>query len=323
MTILASSGNSKSIKIKSFGISIEKPRSWAARKFLDTIHISRAYSWSRNQAFDIVHNHVWEEGIALSFLFGFPSLTTLHGVAHKRLLPYIITRVCSLTRRTSLVAVSKTAYYQHKGFYGDDLIGYVHNGIDLRKFPFVHKPQKEHDMELSFLGRFSRDKGAHVAIKVAEILKRSGYDVQLKLLGHVDAPPSRYAGKILQMATDRSYLQAFPNIPSDQIPIHIGNSDALLFPIEWEEPFGLVMIEAMACGTPVVAFPKGSVIEIVQKGVNGIICNGVNEMVANLHAIHSINRNQCRRSVEKRFDIKYMYRSYLKLYEEMLARSRA
>lgn len=269
---------------------------------------------------DIIHNHLSEEGIGLSFLRKTPHLNTLHGTAYNYEdgLRFLATKLFSLTRNTKLVTVSKSAFIQHKRMYGSDLIGYVHNGIEPARSPFVVEPAKLNDIELCFAGRADPRKGLHIAIEVVDKLRQMKYDVCLKTTLLYDIRYPSYFRKMLLEMKNRPYVKCFIQLPYSKVHGVIGNSDALLFPILWEEPFGIVQLEAMACGTPVITFPKGPTTEIVQNGINGFLCSDVNQMCDAVLEINKINRHTCRESVLKNFSANVMCENYLKVYEKVI-----
>ena len=181
----------------------------------------------------------------------------------------------------------------------------VHHGIPLSDYTF--SPAK--DDYVAFLGRIAPCKGPHLAIEAAQ---RAG--VRLKIAGDIQPPFREYWEH-----------QVRPHVDGDQIE-YVGEADrrlknallsrarALVFPIQWEEPFGLVMIEAMACGTPVVAFPGGAVEEVVHDGINGRICRDVTEMAAELTSL-DFDAAVCRDFVAAHFSVDRMADRYLDVYE--------
>ncbi|GEO07624.1 glycosyltransferase [Segetibacter aerophilus] len=184
----------------------------------------------------------------------------------------------------------------------------VYNAIDFNKYQLQEKTVAE--APLIFLGRIEKVKGCHTAISIAKATNN-------KLI---------IAGNISPLADEQEYFkqEIEPYIDGKQIlhvgPVNdiqkngfLGQSKALLFPIEWNEPFGIVMIEAMACGTPVIAFNKGSVEEVVDEGCTGYKVNTAAEMKDAVHRIHNIDRRNCREHAKKRFDVKVVSAQYLSL----------
>jgi glycosyltransferase involved in cell wall biosynthesis len=185
----------------------------------------------------------------------------------------------------------------------------IHHGLD----PSRYEVRSEKDPYLAFLGRMAPYKGAHLAIEVA---RRTG--IPLKLAGEVQPVFRDYWETHVRPHIDGRHIEYVGEADHAVKNELLSRAMALLFPIEWEEPFGLVMIEAMACGTPVVAFPRGSVPEIVEDGVNGRICRDVDEMVEAVRTLQ-IPADACRATVEYRFSVERMGEQYEALYQELLS----
>ncbi len=189
----------------------------------------------------------------------------------------------------------------------------IPNGVDLRKYTFV--PEVPRDAPLVFLGRLERIKGAHHAIVIA---KASGR--KLLIAGNVvrSGPGASYFDEAVAPAIDGDRVRYIGPVNDEQKNELLGKASALLMPIEWEEPFGIVMIEAMACGTPVIAFARGSVPEVVRQGVSGFVCRSVSEASAAVSRVPEMNRADVREDAESRFDAKSIVDSYERLYQERL-----
>ncbi|HKD90630.1 MAG TPA: glycosyltransferase family 4 protein [Terriglobales bacterium] len=189
----------------------------------------------------------------------------------------------------------------------------IHHGLDSS----VYKRGDNKRGHLSFLGRIAPIKGTHLAIQVA---KRSG--IPLRIAGEVQPIYRDYYEREIKPHIDGRFIEYIGEADLATKNELLGNSIAMLFPIQWDEPFGLVMIEAMACGTPVLAFPGGSVREIVKEGVSGYICRDVNDMAKTAKSL-SIPAQQVRAYVEKYFTIDRMVDQYVQLYREAVARYQA
>jgi len=304
-------------KTKSFVNEDWIEKNWFGKKVLGFKHVLKCYS-NIGKDFDIIHNHMWEEGIALSFLSKIPVLTTIHGQAPQKYYQKMITRICSMTKKTKLVTISNNAYNQNKKIYGKDLLGFIHNCIEPSHLKFYKNPIKKHQIELCFLGLLSPHKGPHIAIKLVERLHKEGKDVKLKIGGKIDKNYKDYTKKIFAIIENKSYIQLMQNISSEEIASFFGNSDALLFPIQWDEPFGLVMIESLFCGTPVIGFSRGSVPEIIEDKVNGFVCENENEMYDAILSIEMIERRKCHNSVLAKFTEDIVYKNYMQYYEQVI-----
>lgn len=184
----------------------------------------------------------------------------------------------------------------------------VYNAIDFSQYQL--KENVAEDAPLMFLGRLDKIKGVHTAIKVA---KATGH--KLIIGGNVSHTEDNYAyfkNEIEPQIDDKQIIYKGP-LNDQEKNCHLGQAKALLFPIEWEEPFGMVMIEAMACGTPVIAFKGGSVPEVVN-AKTGIVVSNIREMEAAVEAVDSINRELCRNNTMARFDISVIAKQYLDIF---------
>ncbi len=187
----------------------------------------------------------------------------------------------------------------------------IHHGID----PAIYEFQEDKKEYLSFLGRIAPVKGVHLAIEVAH---KSG--IPLKIAGEVQPLFRPYYEEQVKPHIDGKFIEYVGEADLALKNELLGNSMAMLFPIQWNEPFGLVMLEAMACGTPVVALPGGSVAEIIKEGVGGYICKDVDEMADRVRNLF-IPACLPRKYVEKFFTIEAMSQKYKRLYEEVILRN--
>jgi glycosyltransferase involved in cell wall biosynthesis len=292
---------------------------WLVRRYKETEHCLKSYKWinSNFDDFDIVHNHVEYEGVALSNLCKRPCLTTLHGSLYTGL-AIIPAKIYSMPKNTKLVTSSKHGYERFKKIYNEDIIGFVHNGLNMDVYPFVQTPLRTHQLQLCWLGRLIPAKGARIAIAVAEALHKKGYDVHLKLLAGYQSSSSSYYQAILNDVKNKPFVSIYFNRPRAEIASVLGNSDVSLFPFLVEELFGYVMTESMCCGTPVIAFPNGSPEEIITNGLNGFLCNNEKEMADRVLQISKIDRKKCRSIVEQKFSSETMYKGYLEMYKHVL-----
>ena len=208
----------------------------------------------------------------------------------------------------------------------------VHHGLDVTKFPYL---QKKADHFIT-LGRFSRDKGQHTAVQLCDEL---GYKLEMagivagisnlkQLVLELANPLSNYRGNgdfqyysdhILPTTIKNPKIRYIGNISGQRKLSFFAQAKAFLFPIDWEEPFGMVLIEALACGTPVVAMNRGSVPEIIEHGKNGFIANTVKEFQYYMQKVDEIDPAACRRTVEEKFSVDKMARNYLDRYNQILS----
>ena len=185
----------------------------------------------------------------------------------------------------------------------------VYNAIEFEKFTLQEQVAAE--APLMFLGRIEKVKGAHTAIQVA---KATGH--QLILAGNISplANERKYFEQEIKPHIDDEHIRYVGAVTDEQKNSWLGQAKALLFPIEWNEPFGIVMIEAMACGTPVIGFKKGSVPEVIDEGITGNIVENETGMMAAITKIDSINRKLCRDHARERFDVQKIAGHYLSLF---------
>lgn len=166
------------------------------------------------------------------------------------------------------------------------------------------------DSPLIYLGRLNKSKGCHIAIEVAKKTNN-----KLIIAGNIDLDENGldYFHNYIEPNIDGKQIVYLGEVNDNQKKMHLGNAKAMLFPITWEEPFGIVMIESMACGTPVVAFDCGSVGEVVDEGITGFKVNNKDEMILAISQIHYIDRASCREHAKKRFDVSVIASNYMAL----------
>jgi glycosyltransferase involved in cell wall biosynthesis len=184
----------------------------------------------------------------------------------------------------------------------------VHHGIDMSKYRFVEHKQRF----LSFIGRIAPLKGTHIAIDVA---KRTG--IPLKIAGDVQPAYREYFERKVKPQIDGKLVEYIGLADLEIKNELLGNSMAMLFPIQWNEPFGLVMVEAMACGTPVLAMPGGSVPEVIREGTSGYICRSVLDLAKRARDLN-IDPFTVRQYAEDNFSIQRMAGEYVTVYEDAL-----
>jgi glycosyltransferase involved in cell wall biosynthesis len=183
----------------------------------------------------------------------------------------------------------------------------IHHGIDIRHFTFSNS----HNNYLVFFGRIHPDKGVHNAIEIA---RRSGKEL---VIAGVIQDKNYYRDFVYPYIDDKQIHYIGSVNPTERNKL-LGNAQALLHPISFKEPFGLSVIESMACGTPPVAFNRGSMSEIITSGHDGFLVNTVDEAVVKLDSIDSVNRINCRKTVEKRFTSERMIRDYISIYNRII-----
>jgi glycosyltransferase involved in cell wall biosynthesis len=190
-------------------------------------------------------------------------------------------------------------------------VGTIYHGLPQELFQFQPNPGNY----LAFLGRISREKRADRAIEIA---KRAG--MPLKIAAKVDPVDRRYFKRVVEPLLQQSHVEWIGEISDREKNDFLGNAHALLFPIDWPEPFGLVMIEAMACGTPVIAYDGGAVSEVIKEGQTGFIAKNVEDAAEAVHRVPELSRAHCRKVFEKRFTVTRMARDYVKIYKRTIDR---
>lgn len=190
---------------------------------------------------------------------------------------------------------------------GANWLGNVPNGLDTNIYHATGGGE-----HLAFVGRFSEEKGLHTAFEIARRARR-----KLVVAGRVDESQCRYTEEVVRPILQDPLVHYVGEVSDREKQEILGSAYALLFPIEWPEPFGLVMIEALACGTPVIARPCGAVPEVIRHGVTGFHADTVEQAVAALKRVPRLDRRQCRRDFESRFSIEAMTGGYVQVYERL------
>jgi len=252
--------------------------------------------------FDILHFHNDYLHYPFSQMAGYPHISTLHGRLDLPELAYIYQKFSKLP----LVSISN---HQRTPIPGANWVGTVYHGLPEDLY---HLGDGDGDY-LAFLGRLSPEKRPDRAIEIA---KRAG--IKIKIAAKVDRADQRYYEEKIRPLMDHPLVEFIGEIGDDQKDDFLGKAAALLFPIDWPEPFGLVMIEAMAAGTPVIAFNCGSVPELITPGETGYIVNSVEAAVEAVKRLHTFSRRHCRAVFEERFSATAMTESYVRLYERLI-----
>jgi len=256
------------------------------------------------EKFDIIHSHLDFLSFPLSRRCATPVLTTLHGrLDLPELLP--------IYREYADMPVVSISNAQRVPLPNANWQGTVYHGLpDLYAF----HPNSGSGSYLAYLGRICPEKRPDHAIEIA---KRVG--MPLRIAAKVDPVDQEYFETQIAPELDHPLVEYLGEITDAEKGDFLGNAAAVLCPYDWPEPFGIVLIEALACGTPVLAYRRGSIPEIIEDGVTGFICENLDEMVAAIDRLPLIQRQQCRDAFEARFTVKRMVQNYLALYERMAA----
>jgi glycosyltransferase involved in cell wall biosynthesis len=254
--------------------------------------------------FDVIHFHTDYLHFPVARYVPVPHVTTLHGRLD---LPDLIP-VYDRFRDIPVISISNA---QRKPLPWANWAGTIYHGLPPDLFRFQPNP----GTYLAFLGRISPEKRADRAIEIA---KRAG--MPLKIAAKVDRVDKRYFKRVVEPLLDASHVEWVGEISDQEKGDFLGNAYALLFPIDWPEPFGLVMIEAMACGTPVIAYHGGAVAEVIKNGETGFIAKNLEDAAGAVHRVPELSREHCRKIFEKRFTVTRMARDYVRIYRRTIDR---
>jgi glycosyltransferase involved in cell wall biosynthesis len=256
--------------------------------------------------FDVIHFHTGYLHFAISRHLPVPHITTLHGRLD-------VPDLVPLYQRFSDVPVISISDAQRAPLPWANWQTRIYHGLPEDLFQF----NASGGHYLAFLGRISPEKGIERAIEIA---KRVG--MPLKIAAKVDRADRRYFKRAVEPLLNNSGLEWIGEISDRQKNDFLGNAHALLFPIDWPEPFGLVMIESMACGTPVIAYEAGSVPEVMEEGVTGFVVKEIDAAVEAVRRIPEIDREACRKVFEKRFTARRMADDYIDVYHQIAGQLR-
>ena len=258
----------------------------------------------RAHEFDVIHFHISQFHLPVVRRLPVAHVTTMHGRLD---MPELVPLFAEF-QDVPLVSISDA---QREPLPEAGWISTIHHGLPLHLLPFAPGPGKY----LAFLGRIAREKRVDRAIAIADAC-----GLQLRIAAKVDPADRDYFEHEIRPLLDNPLVQFIGEINEQEKAEFLGQATALLFPIDWPEPFGLVMIEALACGVPVIAFRRGSVPEVIDDGVTGFIVDSVEEAVAATRRIHDLDRGTCRDVFEHRFNATRMARDHVTLYEELVER---
>ena len=265
-------------------------------KVAECLHISEIFE--RAAEFDIIHNNFDFLPLSYSGLVETPVVTTIHGFSSPSIMPVYK----KYNARSHYVAISESDKSPEL-----DYIATIHHGINTAQFPFF-----EADGEyLLFFGRIHPHKGVYEAIQVAQ---RAG--IKLVIAGIVQ--DQDYFANQVEPYIDGTTVEYLGSVGPDQRADVLGHALALLHLISFDEPFGLSLIESMACGTPVIAFDRGSMPEIIRDGETGYIVEDIEGAIKAVAAVGTIDRSVCRADIDRRFTSTRMARDYVRVYEDIL-----
>lgn len=250
--------------------------------------------------FDIIHDHNGYLSLPTANISKTPVAMTYHGHFSSE-----VVKIFQTLNTPYIVSISEA---QTQNITGVNLIGNVYNGLSMEDYPF----SSEHGDYLLYVGRLSKEKGVHHAIKVAQILKR-----QLIIAAKLDSNDKRYFKECIEpeLSDDIRWIGEVDVKERNDL---MSKAFCFLHPVIFDEPFGLTLIEAMACGCPVIAFNKGSIPEIIENEKTGYVVAGVTEMIQAVKKIDLIDRANCRVHALSKFNAKNMVDNYEKIYEKII-----
>ncbi|MBD2387532.1 glycosyltransferase family 4 protein [Cylindrospermum sp. FACHB-282] len=260
--------------------------------------------YEQAEEFDLIHSHMGHGALSYTNLVSTPTVHTLHGIFTPD-----NEKMFKFAKKQPYINISQA---QREPKLGLNYVATVYNGIDVNSYEFHAQP--EDPPYLAFLGRISPEKGTHLAIAVA---KETGW--QLKIAGKIDLVDKEYFEQEIKPHIDGEQIQYLGEANHAQKNALMGGAVATLFPITWREPFGLVMVESMASGTPVIAMKLGSAEEVIAHGKVGFLCNNIQEFISAIDKIPELDRYDCREYVENHFSVQQMTDGYEAVYQQILA----
>lgn len=261
----------------------------------------------QSKDFDVIHFHIDCLHFPTTVFLKTPNLTTLHGRLD-------IPSLDQLYQKFSKVPVVSISASQKSQMPVANWIDTIHHGIPLDLYSLNKKPENY----LAFIGRISPEKGLDKAIEIAK-----GLGIKLKIAAKIDKADQKYFDNEIKHLLDHPLVEYIGEVNDQEKNEFLGNALCLIFPIDWPEPFGMVMVEAMACGTPVLAFKCGSVPEVIEEGLTGSIVTSIDEAIKVLPEMFNWDRAICRRHFEERFTASRMASDYIKLYEKIVYKNTA
>ena len=256
----------------------------------------------RANEFDVLHFHNDYYHFAVSQILKYNHLTTLHGRLD-------ISELQPLYKKFPMVPLVSISNSQRLPLKNVNWIGTVYHGLPVADLTL----QDGQGKYFAFLGRISPEKGVDKAIEIA---KRTG--IKIKIAAKIDKADKEFYESEIAPLLDDPLVEYIGEIGEHEKQNFLGNSLAMLFPINWPEPFGLVMIESIATGTPVIAFRSGSVPEVIDDGVTGFVVSSVEGAVKAIAGLHKLSRKKIREVFEARFTAEIMAKNYVRLYEKLI-----
>lgn len=285
---------------------IEDGISWNDQTY-NMLNLSRAYE--RSSEFDIIHTHIDLWDIYFAPLVKTPSIHTIHNPLYSSRKDDSRLTMFGKFKDNNYVAISNS--HRKLSRAKINFVDTIYNGIKMSDFKFNPKPENH----FIWCARIDKYKGIENAIKIAQKAK-----VKLILAGRLDPTQKDYFNSKIKPHLGKN-IKYIGEYSFEEKSEFFGSAKALLYPIEWHEPFGLNMVESMACGTPVIAYNKGSVPEVVKDGKTGFVVENISEAVKALKKIDQIDRKSCREWVQEKFSTEVMVSNYEKAYYDIIKKN--
>jgi glycosyltransferase involved in cell wall biosynthesis len=262
-----------------------------------------SFAFEKANEFDIIHSHWTPLGFFSQNFVKTPVLHTFHNIPPKNDHRW---QIFNHFKNSNVVFISKKERKNCPLRFEREFV--VYNGIDLVQFKF----QKEPNDHFIWIGRIEPKKGPAKAVILAKKMK-----LKLLLAGRLDPSQRDFFEKEIKPYLNEK-IKYLGELSQNQLTFFYGRAKAFLYPLEWEEPFGLCPVESMACGTPVIAFDRGSMKEIIKNGKTGFVVKDIKEMVGAIKNIGKIKREDCREWVKKNFTIEKTVENYVKIYYQLI-----
>src|SRR3989344_316784 len=286
---------------------------WASL-YYTLIHVSEAVRFAEVWGADIVHNHLSYRSLSSMSLSKVPFVNTIHGVLDEKIITSDILRTFNHYRGQPYISISD---YQRRHAKKLNWVKTVYNGIDVSSFPFESNPRGDY---LLWIGRFTANKAPHLAIELA---RQAG--IPLKMAAKLDQQSPKdidYFNHEIKPLLKPGVAEWVGEIGHKEKALLYKDALAFLNPIQWDEPFGLTVAESMACGTPVIAYRRGSMPELIIDGETGFLIkpNHEDQFLAAIKKVGTIDRAKCRQHADSNFSVTAMTDGYLSVYEKLLAK---
>lgn len=288
---------------------LKEARDPTTRQALNLDALANALQYIREEQYDIVHNNFGWQTLLFNAFLDWPMVTTPHYSLDKAIVP-ADHKMYNYFRSAPFISISNS---QRRHSPKLNYIATVYHGINAEEFEFNDKPEDY----LLFLGRIHPQKGPVHAIKIA---KSTGQ--KLLIAAKTDPAEFDYLRKRIRPLVDGKQIVWIGEVGHEEKVRLLKNARALLSPLQWDEPFGIVNLESMACGTPVITMRRGSMPEIIEDNKTGFLCRTMAEMRAAIGKIDTIDRRACRRHVEQHFTTRQMALGYIKAFDKVLKQRR-